>query len=80
MIIYVLSFIVIISVYIVWGIIGANFVKCFRELMKLKSTQENNHKSVEFDFYQCVNYRTLKMELEDTFKSKKITQKLRDKK
>jgi hypothetical protein len=68
MLFYALVFLILLALYVVWSTVGASIVKCVRLARKFDSSKQ---KQVESDFYECVSFRTLSMELEDTLKIQK---------
>ena len=73
MLFYTLGFLILLGLYIVWSTVGSSIVKCYRAARKL---DESKQQQVESDFYECVNYRTLSMELEDALKLQKSLERL----
>jgi len=68
MIFYVITFLFLLALYMIWNYLGANIVKCIRLARKMDVEKKNHFES---DFYECVSFRTLRMELEDTLKIQK---------
>lgn len=57
---YAVVFLILLALYLIWNSFGAAIFKCIRFMRKI---DEQKNMKVESDFYDCVSFRTLRMEL-----------------
>jgi hypothetical protein len=70
MFVYVATYLIMLVIYLLWNIIINRLVNACKYMEKYVKLKQDREK-VEADFYTCVNFRTLRLELQDTLKSLK---------
>lgn len=65
MFVYVATYLIILVIYLLWNVIISRIVTACKHMEKYFKQRQDREK-VEGDFYTCVNFRTLRLELQDT--------------
>jgi len=65
MFVYVATYLIILIIYLLWNIVINRIVNACKYMERFVKMRQEREK-VEGDFYTCVNFRTLRLELQDT--------------
>jgi len=63
---YVAIIAAIFALFILWRLLFVNILHMFRKFCKAVQVNLADHENVEYDFYTCVNLRTLNQLLKDS--------------